>query len=246
MQPGSDRADVEDLWRQHPQSKAQPAEIDFSQPAKREEVRAEARIVERFHTAATAAGEAPHRHLRRRAEAPPADKRQRRSGRPPSKSAIAAGDARAKSVKAVATPPKTEFGTVDALASGQVGGTQRPIALRAAFLPQVDAPEGRVRVELLRTWTQASQHAYWTRRWDNWARKSGDELQGQPAWLRVARCFSLTFLSFSAGACAANGLWPGGQTTGMCYRLVLLEYAPASLRDDDWLGGTPPLNECTV
>lgn len=199
-----------DLWRRN---SFQGSEIDFSQPNRRAEVMVEARFLEMFggpHCTAGTSNEmsAGDSMSARAARADPEPRRRLRrcdqqGGDGSAKLDLALSDVLTSSASSA---PPTGAGSVDMLVNGEV-------ILQDGILPPVDQ---------LRTWTQASQQAYWKQRWAVWAGKDAAELH----W-----------------ACTSKGLWPGGQQFDVCKRLLLLEFQPTSLVGDDFLGGTPPLPE---
>ena len=85
---------------------------------------------------------------------------------------------------------------------------------------------------VLRTWTTASQHAFWAWRFAHWERKKLKDCQVCPCqrlsvlvFLRVPCCVQ--------AACRQLGLWPGGDLRDIRRRLTLHEYAPTSLSATD-------------
>ena len=97
---------------------------------------------------------------------------------------------------------------------------------------------------VLRTWTTASQHAFWAWRFAHWERKKLKDCQVCPCqrlsvvvFLRVSCCVQ--------AACRQLGLWPGGDLRDIRRRLTLHEYAPSSLSAIDF-GDFHTVNHQTI
>lgn len=226
LEAGQGQTAAEILWQRcgADDDRVSAQEIDFSEPSRRSQVMAEVRIAELFGRRSSsgdvcndesASSTAPQRNLRQRISggqnsnpgcssvASPAVQNSRRG--PPRRSVEGSSASQEADDSCVAVaPPPSQSGSIDMLVNDKV-------ILEDGQLPSVHQ---------LRTWTQASQRAFWRQRLAVWSTKDAAELQG---------------------ACTSNGLWPGGRQPEMRKRLALLEYQPSSLKTDDWLGGTLPL-----